>query len=817
MTSETGRVRPVELWRRLRLGQKVSLAVVAACLPLVMLGVQVSDFAADMLREQMLDNVKLVDQVEADRIESSLDTAIERIRSIEEDPDFEGLLEGLSGLQTGAGATPAQVTTFLETTLERLRTEGLVGVQLRVSGEDPSYSYAGEVSPDSDAVRQKLGTGDLLVGDAFLSRGEPRVGIVQRVRANSSGSAMWLVTEWDLQTLAGSTEPPDVLSTQTRTVLLQPTSDGEYETILDSDSPIVGSKFDLQTNPNSYDPSPVRDSVDSNGASVVQAAARVDGDPGWVIVLEVDRDELFAGVTTVRSWVISVVVGSGVAILAVVAIAMRGFARRLGRMTVLAEAVASGDLTVRTDDHRLDELGRLSLAFDDMTQALAQDIARRERMEAQLAYQASHDALTGLPNRHQLVIELAEALDKAHDQEISVLFVDLDGFKAVNDRYGHGAGDDLLVRVAERLRDVLRPGDFLARLGGDEFVIVLEGLGIDDAESLASRIVSVLEMPFIAGGAEVQISASIGVSSGADERSPERLLKQADVAMYRAKAMGKGRAVRVSDDSLDEAADKVSIVKDLALAIENDELDLLLWPIADLESGSVMGMEATVRWQCPERGLVLPADFLPLAEEAGMSTRIDEWVIRKSIKSLADWRDRGIDIDDLELSVNLTSEMFLSPRSRHLLSEELGRNGLRAANVRIEVPESVLRSDDTILKEVFDTYRAVGMAVTLDKFGSDFTNLDRLARYAVDAVKIDLGIISGLGSEESTRALVSSLISLAFTAGLRVSAAGVDNNLIREHLIEMGCGKGQGLWLSSALTAEQFAEMLRSREYIDIA
>lgn len=789
----------------------------AACLPLVLLGVQVANVASGLLQEQVLGNVALAGQVEADRVESSVKTAVDRIKAVENDPDFVELVSKVGTSETGAAVTQDKLIELMEASFGRLEGDGLVGIQLDITGESSSRFKGGELQPASSAVQLNIGSDEQLVGDVFLHHGEPRVGITRRVRVGDPSVSMWLITEWDLSVLLeGGIDLADRLDGETRTLLLQPTSAGEYEIIHRSDSPVVGVAFNLQTNPNAFDPSPVRETEDQNGEQIVQASSRVELEPGWISVVEVDQKALYSDLNRVRTSIIGVFVAAGAVILLVVAVAFRGFARRLGRVTILAEAVANGDLTVRTDDHRLDELGRLSLAFDDMTQALAEDIARRERMEAQLAYQATHDSLTGLPNRHQLVTELDEALIGS-DEVLSVLFVDLDGFKAVNDRYGHGAGDDLLVRVAERLRDVLRPGDFVARLGGDEFVIVLRGLGMADAERLASRVVSVLEMPFIAGGVEVSISASIGVASGTAERSSERLLKQADVAMYRAKAMGKGRAVRVSEENLQANEAKLSIVTEMRDAIDNNELELMMWPVADLRTNKVLGMETTVRWASPERGLVLPAEFLPIARDAGFGADIDHWAIKESLSCLARWRNQGIDVEGLETSINLTPESFLDPRSHQIIATELGRHGFRAANLRVEVQESVLRGDADVLKRTFDTYRAVGMPVTLDRFGSEYTHLDRVTRFAIDAVKIDLALITELGGRSTSKALVTSLIALANTAGLRVSAAGVDDEGLREELLEMGCLTGQGLWLASALTPSQFGELLKAREYIDIA
>jgi EAL domain-containing protein (putative c-di-GMP-specific phosphodiesterase class I) len=315
----------------------------------------------------------------------------------------------------------------------------------------------------------------------------------------------------------------------------------------------------------------------------------------------------------------------------------------------------------------------------------------------------------------------------------------------------------------------------------------------------------------------VQISASIGVSAAGSGHSTERLLQEADIAMYRAKAQGKGRAVRVTRETLQAVDDRLSILSELREAAAKDELQLMLWPIGDLRDGSIRGMEATVRWHHPERGLITPADFLPLAINSGFASQIDEWVIVTATQQFADWENAGLPVSDLELAINLTAEMFVASRSRQLMTQEIHRHDLKPTNFRIEVPETVLRNETTSLKDVFDTSRAVGMPVTLDRFGSDYSNLELLPRFAIDAVKIDLHLIADLTNRLSSRALVSSLITLAQTAGLRVSAAGVDDETIRQQLLELGCNQGQGLWLSNALDADAFAELLESRHMLGMA
>ncbi len=805
----------MQVWRRLRLSQKVGLAVLASCIPLVVLGVQVANIASGLLQDQVLNNVGLAGQVEAERVSASVDRASDGIQSLSRDTRFQDLVAQQSEL----GAEVAVNTGFqeyLDIVVGRFETDGLIGLEIRTNaGTEISAVNTGTISAETSGQLLQMGDVNSMVGSVFIDpNGRARLPIFERFRPGGGGVGVTIVSEWDVQTLLRGGLDLDSLGESAKSMVLQPNPDGTNDVISRTDSELVGQIRSIATNPVLDESSPVIETEDQFGVDVVQATARTNVQPAWITVVEVDQSDVYKDLGRVRMAVITVFVAAGLVILTVIVISIRGFAKRLARLTNLAESVASGDLTVRTGDDRLDELGRLSMAFDDMTHALAEDIARRQRVEAQLAHQATHDSLTGLPNRHQLIEELDQLLVESNEL-LSVLFVDLDGFKEVNDRHGHGAGDELLVRVAERLREVLRPADFLARLGGDEFVIVLRGLGLMEAERLAGRVVSSLELPFIVVGAEVGISASIGVSSATDERSSERLIKEADIAMYRAKAMGKGRAVRVTEESLVEVEQRTSILTELREAVNNGDLQLMMWPVGDLRSGRLTGMEATVRWHHADRGIIPPADFLPMAVDSGFATQIDEWVISNALQTFADWRDEGQPINDLEMSINLTTEMFLDPRSRQVIATELDRHNLRSSNFRIEVPETVLRSDGALLKDVFNTYRAIGMPVTLDRFGSDYSSLDRLPRFAIDAVKIDLALIADLGNRLSSRALVGSLITLAQTAGLRVAAAGVDDDLVRQELIELGCHNGQGLWISPLVDPAGMSELLAARHMVD--
>lgn len=788
------------------------MAILAACLPIVALGVQVADIASGLLRDAILSNAGLSARVEAGAVDSALNQALEGVDSIAEDETFQSLIVEQTRLDSTSG-TSERLGSFLELVYGRFRTDGMVGLAVISSGGS-RLPTQGSLDPQTEAARLQAGDRTLIVGDAFLVRGEPHIPIIRNVSPVGGGIGVQIVTEWVVADLmAGVIDPSNIRSTE-RSLLLQQNGDGRYTAILRSDSTQIGQILSVDQTPVLGAEQPGVEVVDEFGNEVVQAASRLSSKAGWIVVTEEHQSVAYAELDRVRVAVIAVFVAAGFMMLIVVGLAFRSFSRRLGRMTQLAEAVASGDLTVRTGDDRMDELGRLSDAFDDMTEALAEDIARRERVEAQLAYQATHDPLTGLPNRQQLITQLDEMLSLEHEQ-LSVLFVDLDGFKEVNDRHGHGAGDELLIRVAERLRDVLRPMDFVARLGGDEFVIVLHGLGLLESERLANRVVSSLELPFIVADVEISISASIGVSSAEQERSGERLIKEADIAMYRAKAMGKGRAVRVTEESIDAIEERVSVLAELRQAVARDELQLELWPIGDLRSGTLLGMEATVRWSHPERGIVPPAEFMPLARSSGFATQIDEWVVARSVRLAGSWHEAGLPMGDLEMAINLTTDTFLDARTIELLESEIGRTNLRPANFRVEVPEAVLSTDATILEDAFGRFRRLGTPVTLDRFGSDHTNADRLPRYAIDAVKIDLHLIADLSNRLSSRALVGSLMALARTSGLRIAAAGVDDNRLRRELLELDCSRGQGLWLSPILSPDEMAEMLRNRNLID--
>ena len=788
--------------------------MIISLIPIVAVGWWVADFASSVLEEEVQQSMGRAGEVQAERINATVLNSAGFLGRVTNDPSFLRTVDQQGSLSNTTEAAQF-FDDFVAAQFDLATADGLVGLGVFTIGGGAPMS-AGELNSETEFLRTQFGAEDLAIGEAFLTEdGDARLPVARRIRGtDNTGSSVTIVAEWSIDALVHDAIDPATLGASARSLVAQQNTDGSLTVVAGSDRNLLGQIISLNSNPVIGEGTVLQTEDPIAGlVPVVQATTRVPGDPGWISIVEVDKAEMFAELEAIRTRLITVFIAAGLSILLVVVFAVRGFVRRLGRVSDLAASIADGDLTVRIEDDRGDELGRLSTAFDEMAQSLSVDIARREQIEEQLAYQATHDALTGLPNRSQLVVQLDQILgDK--DETVSCLFVDLDGFKAVNDRLGHGAGDELLIRVGERLNDVLRPSDFLARLGGDEFVVILRGLGPVASEQLAGRIVAALELPFVISNEEVSISASIGVASASDEHTTERLIKEADIGMYRAKAKGRGRAVRVTDDTMREVDERVRLLSELRDAVSNDELELTMLPMADLRDGSLRGVETSVRWQHESRGLIDAREFRTMIADSGTAQQIDEWVIIKTVGFFADWVEAGLPVADIDVSINLSPSSFINARPRQLLSEEINRRGLSPANFRVEVAETILRNDPETLREVFDMYRAAGVSVTIDSFGSDYSNLELLPRYAIDAVKIDLEQIADLTNRLSSRALVSSLITLAQTAGLRVTAAGIDDEGSRSQMIDLGCVWGQGTWFSPAVVETDFVEILERRHLL---
>ena len=799
-------------WQRLTLRQKVTVSVLLSMVPLVLLAIQVSNSATTVLRGELQQNVGHSAGVESARIERSVNRASQGLLEIGLDPAFTQIamahLRGDQGDQSGA------FDQYLASILTRWSGDGVVGIAVYDDALTLA-SQAGSLSPNTvelattTAQTNTALTNQSNFGGAFLVETSPRLPVARLIfPEGESQPPIVVVAEWDIQSLLGDLpEGVEASNNGTATQLLAPTADGSYLVLDSTDRSKIGVYVTFDTSQfNQLDTAGQTASTDrltDDGVPVLAGMATIDR-TGWTSVVTVPQSQAFAELKQSRRYIIAMFIVAGLLMILIGTIVFRAFAKRLLRVAELAEAIADGDLTVRTGDQSDDALGHLSSTFDSMATALSLDKARRERVEAELAFQATHDSLTGLPNRSQLVSKLDELLS-AESGEISVLFLDLDGFKQVNDRLGHAAGDELLVRVAQRLAEVTRPNDLVVRLGGDEFVVVLEGIGILEAEATAVRIVATLELPYVVGGDEASISASIGVAAAGDDRDSERILKEADVAMYRAKALGKGRAIHLDEDWSEQLFEQGILLTELREAINDNELELRVRPIGDLRDGTLLGVELVPAWTHKERGLLRPEDLESLVDNAGFSSQVDIWTIRSAARMFSSWRERGVAVDDLALSINISPHSFESPRTIQLIERELTQAGMRPANFGLEVSEAVLRGDPSVLRNCFGAYRAMGIPVTLDRFGSDFTRVYDAPVYAMESAKIDLRRLRDVATGSPTsRALVESLINLAESGGLRPIIAGVDDDFLCDLVLSLQCNRGQGDWYCAELSDDEF-------------
>jgi diguanylate cyclase (GGDEF)-like protein len=417
-------------------------------------------------------------------------------------------------------------------------------------------------------------------------------------------------------------------------------------------------------------------------------------------------------------------------------------------------------------------------------------------------HEALHDSLTGLPNRSLFLDRMRHALARAEraDAPVAVLFCDLDGFKTVNDSLGHRTGDRLLILVAERLAECLRPGDTIARLGGDEFAVLLEELHEPgDAARAAQRLLDALEAPFELREREFYVSASIGIAAGNEDA--ETLLRDADLAMYRAKSRGKGRYAVYEPSMHTAIVERLELEVDLKRALEREELAVVYQPIFSLVKGAVTGVEALVRWQHPTRGIVMPESFVPLAEESGLIGELGRWVLRKACHQGALWRAKYPGHPGLGMGVNISGAQLREPGLVQEVADALAESQLEAAGLTLEITETALmESFDDALEEI-DALKGLGVDLAIDDFGTGYSSLRYLRRLPLDVMKIEKSFVDGIGRPDEEPALLRAIIDLADIFGLRVVAEGIERHEQRARLLELGCKLGQGHLLAEPLDA----------------
>ncbi len=440
----------------------------------------------------------------------------------------------------------------------------------------------------------------------------------------------------------------------------------------------------------------------------------------------------------------------------------------------------------------------------------SRDITERKEIEAQLWHQAHHDSLTGLPNRVLFMHRLQQALDERGSSKVAVIFLDLDGFKVVNDSLGHEYGDRLLVAVAERLRSDLLAGDLLARFGGDEFTVLPDHVTEpSDATRMAERLQATLAAPFAVNGHTLVVSASLGiVLSSAELPTPTDLLRAADVALYRAKANGKGSRA-VFDTTRDASAlAQLDQEQDLRLALDRGELRLHYQPKMDLTTGGLVGVEALVRWQHPMSGLVPPAAFIGVAEETGLIVPLGAWVLGEACRQVMAWHEQFPADNMLELSVNVSPVQIRHPDLVGQVKGVLRETGFPPERLVLEITERGLVDATEATDRTVEALIALGVQLAIDDFGAYQAGLGYLRRWPMHILKLDQTLVNDLGQNERSRAIVAAVVALAKTLGMTVTGEGIETAEQLAKLRELGCDWGQGYTLAPPLPAEELVAFL---------
>ncbi|MCG6888722.1 MAG: EAL domain-containing protein [Gammaproteobacteria bacterium] len=433
--------------------------------------------------------------------------------------------------------------------------------------------------------------------------------------------------------------------------------------------------------------------------------------------------------------------------------------------------------------------------------------------EEQIRYRANYDSLTQLPNRANFVEHLHEAItrDRRNNGLTALLFIDLDRFKTINDTLGHDYGDELIKQVADRIRRATRETDVVSRLGGDEFTVMLTNVSDEiHASIIAKHILARLSQPYMLDGHEVYSSASIGITlSPIDGRDVNTLLKNADMAMYEAKDQGRNTFRFFTSEMTDRARQFLEVDKDMRLALSQDELEVHYQPIYDTQNHKLVGVEALLRWQHPQRGLVLPTDFIRVAEETGLIEEIGQWVMRRACSEVREWLKHDLH-PEFYLAVNISMRQFKGGFDKAQLQRILYETGFPADKLLLEITETLLMDHDTRTSEVLAEFREMGVRLAVDDFGTGYSALSYLREFPVSTLKIDRSFIRDITQSKSHLGLVQAIIAMARGLHLKTIAEGVETAEQGELLAELNCDMVQGYFYSKAVSASEVEKLLFS-------
>jgi diguanylate cyclase (GGDEF)-like protein len=457
--------------------------------------------------------------------------------------------------------------------------------------------------------------------------------------------------------------------------------------------------------------------------------------------------------------------------------------------------------------HALDQVHRQTSELDAINRSLQQEISDRQRIQQQLSYDALHDTLTGLPNRALLIDRLDHAVEQSRrnsGHSFSVLFLDVDAFKVINDSLGHMTGDYLLVEIAKRLKKCLRSLDTVARFGGDEFVVLLENVAHENiAVQVADRIQKELTKVFVYKGQEVHLTGSIGILKTINDfASSEEILRNADIAMYWAKSSGKARYEIFTPDLQKAALKRMEIENELRSAINNNEFFFHYQPIFSLKTGAIIGFEALLRWQNPQRGVVMPSDFIQVAEETGLIIPIGKWGLLEACDQLKRWQDRSPALADLSVNVNISVKQLCQLDFVETVREAVKTSGINPSRLNLEITENVMVANQKLILAIFAELRKLGIKLQIDDFGTGYSSLSYLQYFPVDTLKVDRSFVQDMHANKKSHDLVHTIIQMAWGLGLETIAEGVETENQLEELKSLGCHYVQGFLLSRPLPRE---------------